>query len=147
MNLKELTNVKEYIDDALGKLGFIIEVLDGELFAGGDGDGESVGEGSDLSDEPVDPLEDGRLAAVHAYDLLAAVLDITEVHRKRYLAQRGVAGAGNRAGNTSGNTVASVERQEVLPGTAPVLKEGGSDGTSTNAKAQRQNRRFTRTRA
>jgi len=137
MNLKELTNVKELIDISLEKIGFVIEVLQAELDGGGDGGGESLGEDSDVSDEAVDPLEDCRLAAVHAYDVLAAVLDVTEPHRKRYVASS-VARPGNTRGNTSGNTVASVERQTSVPGTDAVLK-GGSNGS--HAKTSRSLRR------
>jgi len=143
MNLKELTNVKELVEEACEKLGYVIEVLDLELDMGPAGPeggdeplgGESLPEHGDGVDEPVDPLEDAKLACVHAYDILAAILDVTEPHRKRFDAQsrtsarsrngRG-AGVGEReprqaefrasiltpgnTGNTAGNTVAKEVR-------------------------------------
>jgi len=126
MNTKELTDVKELVDEALGKIALIVEILQTELDGPGEPSRENEDHDADVGEDdgPMDPLEDGRVAAVHAYDLLAAVLDITEPHRKRYAAQRSVANKrGNTSGNTSGNTVASLERQATLPGSDSVLKE------------------------
>lgn len=140
VNLKELSNVKELIDTSLEKLAFIIEVLEDELRdfepeSGRDGlGGESLGEGPDVEDVP-DPLVDARIAAVHAYDVLASVLDVTEPHRKRYEASRApVARSGNTPGNTPGNTVASVERQTTLPRTTSVLKENSNGENATTRR-------------
>jgi len=133
VNLKELTNVKELVEDAVGKIGFIVEVLEAELNEGPDagGDGSEDEHGHEAMDTPTDPLEDARIAAVHAYDILAGILDVTEPHRKRFAAQSRVARpAGNSVATAS---VASDDRQHTLP----ELGKEEANGSRTNASGKK----------
>lgn len=146
MNLKELTKVKELADESLEKIAYALELVLEELDPGPDhpegvGDGEPVREAAD-DDGGVDPLEDVRVALIHAHDLVGAILDCTEPHRKRYaVASR----SGNSAGNTAGNTVAGMERQTSVPGTTPVLtKKGGTSNGTSDATPRRKGSNFRR---
>jgi len=127
MNLKELTNVKELVEEACDKLGFIIEMLEDELRSP-TGDGESVSEAGDVeSDAPSDPLEEAEVAARHAYDILGAILDVTEPHRKRFAAQsRGTRAVG------SADSGQPLLPQAVLG--AVLTTEGGKNGTPTKKR-------------
>ncbi len=128
VNLKELTDVKELVEICCEKLGFVVEVLEDELrdVPTGDDAGSESPEEEVGVDEPVDPLEDARVAAIQAYDILASILDVTEPHRKRYEAQRsardgGVGGSGGaklprRQTGIRDAVLTTDKRQLVIPG-------------------------------
>jgi len=126
VNLKELTSVKELVEDAVDKIGYIVEVLEQELGDGGpvanDGNESDMEPSGQESDTPPDPLEDARIAGVQAYDILGAILDVTEPHRKRFAAQ-------SRVARPSGNRVATAPVADPRQVEIPELEEkGGRNG-------------------
>lgn len=136
MNLKELTEVKEFLDVIIDKCCFIDEQLAMELDAGPDGAGEPLGQEAD-SDTPPDPLEEARVAVQEVVDLVGAVLDHTEVYRKRYLGQRQQSGGGVAAtrerdeveSRTRGSALLTRRRQLELP-----TEGGSSNGTRKKSR-------------
>jgi len=98
VNLKELSDVKQLVDEVLELLSESLELVGNELgeapdgaeadATGGDGmDGVAVpGEDVDGGQDPLAVVE-ANLVRAHAW--CADILDITEVHRKRYVAQGG----------------------------------------------------------
>jgi len=92
VNVKELTDVKTLVDEILELLSESLELIGSELGpmepdSLGDNDGMAVaGEGNDDAGN-TDPLVEVEQNLVRAHSWCADILDITEPHRKRYVAQ------------------------------------------------------------
>lgn len=98
VNLKDLTDVKEYCDYILDELSTAREAVEQELNPDSDaGEMGSTGESpGEIQDVPPDPLEDALAALERVHEMVGEVLNVTEPYRKRYQAARDDAAAAAR---------------------------------------------------
>jgi len=139
VNKKELEECNEYLTDIVEKMAFVIEVLEAELEPGPGSDGGSSEPDDEMvdGDGPVDPLEEARIAAIHVYDLVGAVVDIAEGARTRYgLRKQDVPVPRESVDRVPAPPRPKRKRQLTLPGTgreAGAASQGEKDGKSTDA--------------
>lgn len=122
VNLKELSDVKELVDEVLGILSECLDIVVAELgpfearepTGPGEGDGvDGMAVAGEGDDGPCDPLEDVESLLRQGFNTLAEVLNVTEPHRKRYAAQ---ASSSMRAAKRA-HVEPTTEGKEVASGT------------------------------
>jgi len=129
VNLQELSDVKQLVDEVLELLSESLELVGNELGEGPDGPEADAAGGVDVDgvavvgedlDGGIDPLAQVEANLVRAHAWCADILDITEVHRKRYVAQGGRATPGARRATQLAvrGTGAAAAKKEVTNGSA-----------------------------
>jgi len=145
VNLKELTQVKEFIDDCIECCCQIDECVAEEMaipeWDSSDDhdamDGSAVephGEGLGTSDVPQDPLAEARVQVERILTNLAEMLDITEPYRKKYDAARIAASGGPKTHLERARMLSqeAIQRQQALP--APSFRKEEADGKKSQTR-------------